>query len=65
MKIDKLRKRIKKIGNSQGITFSSEEMNVYKFKVGDTLDISDIVKVNYKKLPKNQTKEQIKSEVKK
>lgn len=40
-----MRKQIKKIGNSAGLIFSLEEMKGYSLKIGDFVDISDMVKV--------------------
>ena len=34
-----MKKQIKKIGNSRGITFSKEEQEVYDIKVNDVFDI--------------------------
>ncbi len=34
-----MKKQIKKIGNSRGITFSKEEQKVYDIKVNDVFDI--------------------------
>jgi hypothetical protein len=60
-----LRKKIKKYGNSAVLILSPEDMDVYGWKIGDYLDLSDIVKVKYKKLPKSDNLEvDIKKEVK-
>ena len=67
-----MKKKIIKIGNSQGITFTSQEMDNYGMRLGDVIDLDDMfledVKSNrnkYKKLPKNQTMKEIKQEVSK
>jgi len=44
-----MRKQIKRIGNSSGIIFSLEDMKGYNLKVGDFIDISDLVKVGSSK----------------
>lgn len=38
-----MKKKIKKIGNSKGITFSKEECEINKIKVGRIIDIPDEV----------------------
>lgn len=38
-----MKKKVKKIGNSTGITFTQAEMEIYSFKEGDILDLGDIV----------------------
>lgn len=67
-----MKKKIIKIGNSQGITFTSQEMDNYGMIIGDVIDLDDMFledvkskRKNYKKLPKNQTMNQIKKEVSK
>ncbi len=40
-----MKKRIKQQGNSALIRFTSDEMDVHGWKVGDVLDLSDIVKI--------------------
>lgn len=40
-----MRKEIKRIGNSAGIILSLEDMKGYSLKIGDFVDISDMVKV--------------------
>lgn len=47
-----MRKEIKRIGNSAGLIFSQEEMKVYNLKIGDFVDVADIVKVKSKKKEK-------------
>ena len=58
-----MKKQIKQYGNSLIITFDKEDIDFYNLEVGDWIDLDDIIKV--KQLPKNQTKEMIKKEVKK
>lgn len=65
-----MKKKIVKIGNSQGITFTSQDMYNYGMVIGDVIDLDDMFledvkssRKNYKTLPKNQTKEMIKKEV--
>ncbi len=38
-----MKKKIKKIGNSYGITFSSEERSINGLNVGTIVDLSDMV----------------------
>ena len=40
-----IRKQIKKIGNSAGIILTKEELRLRRLKIGDVIDISDIVKI--------------------
>lgn len=40
-----MRKEIKKWGDSAVIVLSPEDLRIYKLKVGNIVDISDIVKV--------------------
>lgn len=38
-----MKKQIKKIGNSIGITFDAEDKQIYGMRVGDIVDITKIV----------------------
>ena len=40
-----MRKEIKHWGNSAGILFSKQELKLYGLKVGDIVDLEDIIKV--------------------
>ena len=51
-----MRRKIKKIGNSAGIILSKEDLESYKLKIGDIVDLGDIVKVNGEKKPKKKEK---------
>ena len=44
---NKMRKVIKKYGNSIVIILTPEDMKAWRLKTGDIIDISDIVKVKY------------------
>lgn len=37
-----MKKRVKKIANTSGITFTKEEMQIYNIELGDLIDLSDI-----------------------
>lgn len=39
----KMKKVIKKIGNSLGIIFDKEDCKIYNLKIGDVIDLDDIV----------------------
>ncbi len=43
-----MKTQVKKIGTSKGIIISKEMMKYHNLKVGDWIDISDIVKVKQK-----------------
>jgi hypothetical protein len=67
-----MKKKIIKIGNSQGLTFTSQEMNNYGMVIGDIIDMDDMFledvkskRKNYKRLPKYKNmKKEIKEELK-
>lgn len=40
-----MRKQIKKWGDSAIIVLSPEDLKVYKLKIGDIVDLSDILKI--------------------
>lgn len=42
-------KRIKKYGTSAVLVLTVEELRIRGWKVGDNIDISDIIKINGKK----------------
>lgn len=44
-----MRKEIKRIGNSAGIILSQEEMKVYDLKIGDFVEVDEIIKVGKSK----------------
>jgi hypothetical protein len=58
-----LKKVLKRWGNNLVTVFTAEEESTHNIKVGDVVEISDIKRI--KKLPSNQTIEDIKKEVKK
>lgn len=45
----RMRKKIKKWGNSAGILFSRGDLELYDLEIGDIVDIEDIVKVRRRK----------------
>ena len=59
----KIKKQIFRSGNSFVIYLDKIIMDNLELKSGDFVDISDIVKVRYKPLPKNQTINDIKNNV--
>lgn len=44
-----MRKQIKKWGNGAGIFLSSKELELYDAKVGDVVDISDLIVIKRQK----------------
>ena len=44
-----MRKMIKKWGNSAGIVLTVEDLKLWDLKIGDVIDISDIVVVKKKR----------------
>ena len=59
----KIKKQIFKSGNSFVIYLDKNIMNSYDLKEGDFIEISDMIKVKFKQLPKNQTMKEIKEPV--
>ena len=53
----KMRKIVKKIGNSVGILFNRDDQSIFNIEVDDVIDISDITvtKKSERKTPKNIT----------
>ncbi len=45
-----MKKIIKKIGNSLGIIFDREDCNIYELKVGDVIDLDDILVLKTRKI---------------
>lgn len=57
----RMKKQIKQIGNSKGITFSPEELRIYELKVGNVIDL-EIYKPLHK-LNSNDLIKQVKEEL--
>ena len=57
-----MKKRIIKLGNSQGILFTKNEMNDYGMIIGDVIDIDDML---IQKLPKIKSNKKMLKEIKK
>lgn len=46
-----MKKQIKQMGNSIGITFDAEDKKIYGMKVGDVLDLTDMIIVGSQNFP--------------
>lgn len=67
-----MKKRIIKMGNSQGILFTIADMNNYGMKLGDIIDLDDMFledvvskRKNCKKLPKIKSNKEMLKQIKK
>ena len=58
-------RQIKQYGNTFVIKLSPDDLKDLNLEVGNYVDIDDITKINFKPLPKNQTKEEIKNKINK